>query len=98
MGDDQMVNRVDAQAVNPDPRRCTCHPDDKPPVPCPQKYALNECRVAALLRAAAPFADHDWYDAELEDDSCKLTRHSGPVTVGHWRELGRAINALKHWR
>lgn len=26
---------------------CTCHPDDNPPVPCPRKYALSECRAAA---------------------------------------------------
>lgn len=29
-----------------DPRPCTCHPDDNPPVPCPRKYALSECRAA----------------------------------------------------
>lgn len=29
---------------------CTCHPDDNPPVPCPKKYALGECRKAALGR------------------------------------------------
>lgn len=28
-----------------EPRPCTCHPDDNPPVPCAQKYALNECRA-----------------------------------------------------
>ncbi len=28
-------------------RPCTCHPDDNPPVPCAQKYALNECRAAS---------------------------------------------------
>jgi hypothetical protein len=27
-------------------RPCTCHPDDNPPVPCAQKYALNECKAA----------------------------------------------------
>lgn len=32
-------------------RSCTCHPDDYPPVPCPQKYALTECRKAAAERA-----------------------------------------------
>jgi hypothetical protein len=31
-------------------RPCTCHPDDNPPVPCPKKYALGECRKAALGR------------------------------------------------
>ena len=28
-------------------RKCTCHPDDKPPTPCPEKYAFSEC-VAAM--------------------------------------------------
>ena len=28
-------------------RQCTCHPDDNPPVPCAQKYALSECRAAS---------------------------------------------------
>lgn len=27
---------------------CTCHPDDNPPVPCPSRRALTECRTAAL--------------------------------------------------
>lgn len=26
---------------------CTCHPDDNPPVPCPQKYATRDCWAAA---------------------------------------------------
>jgi len=30
--------------------KCTCHPDDNPPRPCPQKYAYSEC-VAAAERA-----------------------------------------------
>lgn len=30
-----------------DPRPCTCHPDDTPPIPCAQMYALNECRLKA---------------------------------------------------
>jgi hypothetical protein len=28
-------------------RPCTCHPDDNPPTPCAQKYALSECRASA---------------------------------------------------
>jgi hypothetical protein len=46
---------------------------------------------AALLVAALPFAAHDWCDADLEDDNCKLTRHSGNITVAHWRALREAI-------
>jgi hypothetical protein len=29
-------------------RPCTCHPEDNPPQPCPHKYALQECRDAAI--------------------------------------------------
>jgi hypothetical protein len=35
---------------NPDPRACTCHPDDKPPTPCARKYALRDCRIADVAR------------------------------------------------
>jgi hypothetical protein len=30
-------------------RSCTCHPDDNPPVPCAQMYALSECRAAVSI-------------------------------------------------
>lgn len=33
-----------------DQRPCTCHPDDNPPRPCPRKFALEECRAAAVER------------------------------------------------
>lgn len=36
------------------PRSCTCHPDDNPPVPCPQKFAYSECVKAAQPQAAEP--------------------------------------------
>ena len=46
-----------------EPRPCTCHPDDNPPVPCAQKYALNECRATrsgsdeALIKARDALLD-----------------------------------------
>ena len=50
------------------------------------------CRaLRKLLEAAVPFAAHDWMDAELEDDNCKLTQHSGAVMVRDWRALRLAI-------
>jgi hypothetical protein len=36
-----------AKAQPQDTRKCTCHPDDNPPRPCPRKFALTECRKAA---------------------------------------------------
>ena len=37
-----------------DTRECTCHPNDKPPYPCPRKFALTECLAAAACRDARP--------------------------------------------
>ena len=34
--------------LNSEYRPCTCHPDDSPPNPCPQKFALSECVTAAV--------------------------------------------------
>lgn len=34
-------------AASPCAAPCTCHPDDNPPRPCPQKYAYSECAAAA---------------------------------------------------
>jgi hypothetical protein len=28
-------------------RLCTCHPDDKPPVPCAERYAFSECKATS---------------------------------------------------
>jgi len=33
-------------------RPCTCHPDDSPPSPCPQKYALSHCRHSERYQVA----------------------------------------------
>ena len=41
-------------AKDKDPRPCTCHPGDNPPVPCAKQYALTECR-----KKAAQFAKHE---------------------------------------
>lgn len=53
---------VDPPIAQPEPaaRPCTCHPDDNPPVPCPQKFALSECR------AAAPAPDAELLRSELD--------------------------------
>ena len=45
--------------VETDERKCTCHPDDNPPLPCTRNFALNECRAAEL----AKLAELNRYDA-----------------------------------
>lgn len=61
-----LMRRIDAfidatSAPSEIARPCTCHPDDNPPVPCPKKYALTECREAALSAIAekSPLAPAD---------------------------------------
>ena len=36
-----------------DSRSCTCHPDDKPPLPCAMRYALQECLAFAGMKIIA---------------------------------------------
>jgi len=50
-----------------------------------------EHEIERLRAAAEPFAEWGWYDAEQEDNNCQLVRHSGPITVGHWRALRAAL-------
>lgn len=44
MGIVPMCDEPERQPVS-EPRPCTCHPNDNPPVPCARQYALNECRA-----------------------------------------------------
>ena len=46
-----VINGPGNEALDERVRPCTCHHDDDPPRPCPRKYALSECRHAALTLA-----------------------------------------------
>lgn len=35
------------------PQNCTCHPEDHPPMPCPRKHALRECKAIEVERLAS---------------------------------------------
>lgn len=62
-----------------DLRTCTCHPDDNPPVPCPRKYALNECIAAALtarLEAAEDALLNLVWDCENKIGDPHTLRHA----------------------
>mgnify|MGYP000665046219 CR=1 FL=1 len=52
-GTKQIASTVSGPEATPSERSCTCHPDDDPPVPCPRKYALLDCLIAAARRAGA---------------------------------------------
>lgn len=73
---------------NTDTRKCTCHPDDLPPVPCPRKFALTECRAAAYERLSRP----NWRDVYGYGDTPNRDQDLVPVT----REALRlALSAIK---
>jgi hypothetical protein len=85
-------------ASGEDARSCTCHPDDNPPRPCPRKYALTECRVAAAQASPAAALETDAQLIErVEELQKKLEserqHHSSQfLTVNAAEE--RALNAI----
>lgn len=48
--DSQQMDYRNYPAKAEPPRGCSCHPDDFPPQPCPQKHALHDCQVAAATK------------------------------------------------
>jgi hypothetical protein len=57
-------------------RSCTCHPDDNPPQPCPERYAYSECVKAAPPPLAAErvalLPVIDWAAAAAQDARLKM--------------------------
>jgi hypothetical protein len=58
-----------------------------------KRIAKLEGERDALMKAAIPFAIWEWCDADLEGNECLLVRRedSGPITVGDWRALRKAL-------
>ena len=44
------VRRLDRGGELRRERPCTCHPADNPPVPCAQRYALQDCKAESRRR------------------------------------------------
>ena len=67
-------------------RPCTCHPDDNPPVPCPQKYALSECKTApdAATVELPPLPD---IEQEVYARTRTFLRNDEIVAVGQLMEV-----------
>lgn len=69
------------QQAKTETRTCTCHPDDQPPVPCPQKYALTHCRAADLGRRLRHAVTTAMNDDLSELGSEKRKRHCDRLDV-----------------
>lgn len=67
-------------------RPCTCHPDDNPPVPCPQKFALSECKDApdAATVELPPLPD---IEQEVYARTRTFLRNDEIVAVGQLMEV-----------
>lgn len=62
-------------------RPCTCHPDDNPPKPCPQRYALSECERASEL-------------ARLQAENEALRRERGGLATMLEQTADRLVHVL----
>ena len=78
---------------------CTCHPDDNPPQPCAQRYALGDCRAAALgaewmRREADPSAPIDLSQEAVDDMAWTLDHMGEPGSrPRHAAAMLRALRA-----
>lgn len=72
-------------------RSCTCHPDDNPPAPCAQQYALNECRAAQPERQ--PVSEPPEAQVEARDALLDFISENGTASEGVQHYLDRYVRA-----
>lgn len=78
-----------------DTRTCSCHPDDNPPVPCPRKFALTDCRQAAAAFGIGEIAANlrywlDWNKTIRERENLRVDPDIAILAVPpHWPTRGQ---------
>ena len=82
------TNRLRAALAQPENRPCTCHPDDNPPQPCAQRYALTECKALAQPETAEPVAWAVMCDGANCTQIC-LTETAANLIAENMREHNR---------
>ena len=82
------MNDAQQAEAKQDTRPCTCHPSDLPPVPCPRKFALTECRAAAYERLRRPL----WSDVYGYGHTPNRDQDLVPITR---ESLRLALSAIK---
>lgn len=83
-------------------RGCTCHPDDNPPVPCAERYALSECRSASLQPKLGAFAKAAEFSALVReyrsntdnDHGARLCEDLQDFLMENLCEIEEALSAL----
>lgn len=64
-----------------DTRPCTCHPDDNPPVPCAEKYALSDCVGYNWLETFRQHFPDEFSEPEDEQARSSIERGNGQRTM-----------------
>lgn len=78
-----------------DTRTCSCHPDDNPPLPCPRKFALTECRQAATAFGIGQIALNlrywlEWNKASRDRENLRTDPDIAILAVPpHWPTRGQ---------
>lgn len=84
-----------AAAKSEDRRSCTCHPDDNPPVPCPRKFALTDCRQSAAAFGLGEIASNlrywlDWNKLTRDREKLNTDPDTAILAVPpHWPTRGQ---------
>lgn len=89
------MNETQACAAAPDIRSCTCHPDDNPPLPCPRKFSLTECRQAATVFGLGEIAANlrywtSWNKRDRAKENLTTDENTSIMCVPpHWPSHGQ---------
>lgn len=59
VGGERALPLFTGPVVGTDGRECTCHSDDRPPNPCPRKFAYSECVQSAPPAQARMLSDEE---------------------------------------
>jgi hypothetical protein len=74
---------------------CTCHPDDRPAGPCPQRYAASECQKAAEARVHDGMTPSDASFRDLVFESLYHLRRDDAAKRYHEKaEAALAVNPV----
>ena len=83
-----------------DNRLCTCHPDDNPPQPCAERYALADCRTAAIKRAPFPYGKYgsmEIMESAAGNGHYSVSMYVKHITAEQAREAAHLLNQLAEY-
>lgn len=91
------VRAANAQVSAPS-RPCTCHPDDSPPNPCAEKYALSECKKSGARVDLADAMCEVKHAADGDIEWANLAQHEARALLARIESLERDAERYRHVR